>query len=82
MSGSDKSRKGISVTEAALGVEFLCVFPLWNSVPSAAKVLQNADAVYRNASATFPSAINFAVRAKSSYITRSLSMLAHTERIA
>ena len=37
---------------------------------------------YRNASATFPLAINSAIRAKSLYMTRSFSIVGHTDRIA
>ena len=37
---------------------------------------------YRNASATFPLAINSASRAKSLYMTRSFSIVGHTDRIA
>jgi hypothetical protein len=44
--------------------------------------LLREENLYRNASATFPLAINSASRAKSLYITRSLSIVAHTARIA
>src|ERR1017187_3521349 len=47
--------------------------------PSRCSAIQ---AAYRSASATFPLAIISAMRAKSLYITRSFSIVGHTDRIA
>src|SRR4029077_2319602 len=81
LSGLAKGCKGRSLTEVALTV-FLCepLCPLW-FMPLFLFLTSSWDLRYGpgrqgpnhlSASATFPSAINCAVRATSSYITRSL----------